>query len=474
MLFNISPLDGRYKERLNSLSNYFSEAALMKYRVLIEIEWLIYLFNDLQLKGTKKFIPQDLRLLRQIYEKFDEKSATEVKTIEGETNHDVKAIEYFIKEKIKGTEIEEYDEFVHFGCTSEDINNLAYALMVKDFTSMEYLPTLKTILQELFDLAQSNKDVPMISRTHGQPASPTTLGKEVINFVSRIENQLKNFEMKNVFMGKMNGAVGNFNAHLIAYPEIDWSKATNIFVQAMGLKANSYTTQIEPHDSQAELYHLFIRINNILLDLSRDFWTYISLGYFNQKTNKGEIGSSTMPHKINPIDFENAEGNIGISNALFQHLANKLPISRLQRDLSDSTAQRNIGSACAHTILSFKSILKGINKLEVNHDKISQDLQDHWELLAEPIQTVMRKNHIPKAYEKLKDLTRGEKIDQEAVQTFIETLSIPNEDKEQLLSLTPEKYIGMASKLVSDYKLKYSSGEQGCGPKGCGTCNGCG
>src|SRR3989339_239687 len=336
-LTNISPLDGRYADKVSFLSQYFSEAGLMRYRTLVEIEWFIFLFNELKLKGTKKLNAKETGDLRSIYETFDVIGARRVKEIEATTNHDVKAIEYYIKENLKGKSLENYLEFIHFACTSEDINNLAYACMLRDFSEREFFPLMYGLIQELYLLAVSNKKVPMLSHTHGQPATPTTLGKEILTFVARLEREVKILEGANYIMGKMNGAVGNFNAHFVAYPSVNWLEASKNFVQSLGLGVNMYPTQIEPHDCLADCFDSVRRINTILLGMSRDFWTYISLGYFKQKVKKGEVGSSTMPHNVNPIDFENAEGNLGIANALLSHLSEKLPVSRMQRDLSDST-----------------------------------------------------------------------------------------------------------------------------------------
>ncbi len=472
-LLAISPLDGRYADKIDYLSQYFSEAALMRYRVLIEIEWFIHLFNEAKLKGTKPLKSTELKILRSIYEQFDLVDAKRIKDLEKTTNHDVKAVEYFIREKVKNGPIEKYSEFIHFGCTSEDINNLSYACMLRDFIEREYVPIVSGLVQEIYSKAVEYRKVPMLSRTHGQPATPTTLGKEFINVVSRLERELE-IGMKGEFlMGKINGAVGNYNAHHVAYPEINWMDVSKKFVQGLGIGVNVYTTQIEPHDCLADVFDSMKRINNIILDFDRDMWTYISLGYFSQETVKGEVGSSTMPHKVNPIDFENSEGNIGLANAIFEHLSAKLPVSRMQRDLSDSTVLRNVGMACSYSILAYKSTIKGLSKCVVNKKVIQDDLRDRWELLAEPIQTVMRKNMLPNSYEKLKELTRGKDgITKAVVQKFIKSLKIPAKDKSALLSLTPEKYIGLAEKLVDSYNLKISSDSSGCGGN-CGGCGGC-
>jgi adenylosuccinate lyase len=452
-ILNISPLDGRYRGKVEHLSKYFSEAALIRYRIIVEVEWFVYLCNVLKLKGTKKLTNTEVKLMRSIYEKFDVVNALRVKEIEKTTNHDVKSVEYFIKENLKGTSIEPYFEFIHFACTSEDITNLSYALMIKQFSEQEYFPVVSGIVEKLYELAKKHKAVSMLCHTHGQPASPSTMGKELINVVARLERQISTLG-RVAIMGKINGAVGNFNAHLSAYPKVDWPKASKEFVNALGFECNLHTIQIEPHDYMAEIFDGVKRINTILIDMNRDVWQYISLGYFKQKTKKGEVGSSTMPHKVNPIDFENSEGNLGLANSLLGHLSEKLPISRMQRDLSDSTVLRNIGSALSYSILAYKAALKGLSKLELNKKVVQQGVKDKWELLAEPIQTVMRKHKIPNAYEKLKDLTRGKGITKQATQKFIKTLDIPKAEKARLLKLTPEKYIGLASQLVDMYEKK--------------------
>ncbi len=470
-LLAISPIDGRYANKVDYLSQYFSEAALMRYRTLIEIEWFIFLVNDLKLISRKTLNSTELRILRSIYEEFDTVNAERVKEIEKITNHDVKAIEYFIKEQLKGGPLEKYLEFIHFACTSEDINNLSYSCMIRDFVERDFMPLLSGLVQEIYSIAVKNKSLSMISRTHGQPATPTTLGKEMIIYVSRLEHAL-DFLCCVKLPGKINGAVGNFNAHQIAYKEVDWIEASKKFVQSLGLDYNKYTTQIEPHDGLAMLFDSVKRFNNILLDFNRDMWSYISLNYFSQKTLKGEVGSSTMPHKVNPIDFENSEGNIGIANSLLEHLAGKLQISRLQRDLSDSTVQRNIGLAFVYSFLAVKSTIKGISKLSVNKKVIQDDIKNRWELLAEPIQVVMRKNMIPDSYEHLKKLTRGKTgITKAKIRNFIKKLNIKAGDKQELLKLTPDKYTGLSEKLVDDYVLK--SAVTGCNPDSCATCMGC-
>jgi adenylosuccinate lyase len=474
-LLAISPLDGRYHSKVDYLSQYFSEAALMRYRILVEVEWFVFMFNDLKLKNTVELKPTELRLLRSIYEQFDITDAARVKEIEKTTNHDVKAIEYFLKEKLKGGPIERYFEFIHFACTSEDINNLSYACMIRDFLERELIPVCSGLIQEIHSMALENKSLAMMSRTHGQPASPTTLGKELVNVVARLEGQLEILSANSSMYAKINGAVGNYNAHVACYPKVDWIDASERFIDSIGLKFQKYTTQIEPHDHMAVVFDAVKRINTIVLDFDRDMWGYISLGYFGQKVVKGEVGSSTMPHKVNPIDFENSEGNLSLANAFLNELAGKLPVSRMQRDLSDSTVQRNIGSAFAYCVLSYKSTIRGLAKCIVNEKLITSDLKDRWELLAEPIQMVMRKNLVEGAYEQLKKLTRGKGgMTKAKVQNFIKKLEIPAADKKSLLALTPAKYVGLASELVEQYKLGVSTGSDGCGPSGCGGCGGCG
>lgn len=455
-LDNISPLDGRYGLKIDELRPYFSEAALMRYRLIVEIEWFIFLCNTAKLKGTKLWKPVDLKRLRDLYEMFDMVDAARVKDIEKETNHDVKAIEYFIKEKLQGSAFERYLEFVHFGCTSEDINNLSYAMMLKGALEKAVMPVMTGVVEYLWQLATKHRSVPMMSRTHGQPASPTTLGKEFVNYVARLERQLN--ILKNVeILGKMNGAVGNFNAHVTAYPKENWFNLSTKFVQSLGLKANPYTTQIESHDYFAEAFDAVSRFNTILIDLDRDVWGYISMGYFKQKLKKGEVGSSTMPHKVNPIDFENSEGNLGLGNALLHHFSEKLPVSRWQRDLTDSTVVRNIGCGLGYSLLAYKACLTGLHKLDLNKKIMADDLDATWELLAEPIQTVMRKHKVENAYEKLKELTRGKSVNKKTVHKFIDGLEIPTAEKKRLKALTPSKYIGLATELVDSYKPQFLS-----------------
>jgi len=487
-LFNISPLDGRYADKVSFLSQYFSEAGFMRYRTLVEIEWFIFLFNELKLQGTKKLTAKELKDLRSIYESFDAMAAKRIKDIEKITNHDVKAIEYYIKENLKNKPLEKYSEFVHFACTSEDITNLALACIVRDFAEREFFPLMYGMIQELYLMAVSYKKIPMISHTHGQPATPTTVGKEIVNFVARLEGEVRRLGEGGIIMGKINGAVGNYNAHIVAYPKVDWQNVSKTFVQSLGLGVNMYTTQIEPHDCLAYAFDGVKRVNTILIDMCRDFWTYISMGYFKQKVKQGEVGSSTMPHKVNPIDFENAEWNFGVANALLSHLSEKLPISRMQRDLTDSTVQRNIGSSLCYSYLAYKSFMKGLSKLEVNKEGIRADLKDKWELLAEPIQVVMRRYGIEGAYEKLKALTRGKEVLKADVQKLIRGLRILAADKNRLLKLTPETYVGLAEKLVDEYQLDIGGFSSGCGCGGgygggscggcssgsCGSCGGCG
>lgn len=451
---NISPLDGRYGDKLNDLRPFFSESALMKYRAMVEVEWFIFLCNEVKLEGTKVWSKRELDEIRSIYKQFDDVNANRVKKIEQTTNHDVKAIEYFIKEELKDSSFEPYLEFVHFGCTSEDINNLAYSLMLKDGFRSVVTPFIHGVYDKVVELGKKNKSVAMMARTHGQPATPTTLGKEFINVAARLDRQINTLialiENSN---GKMNGAVGNFNAHAVAYPKVKWLDVTKKFIQdVLHLQPNLYTTQIEPHDFMAEIFDCLRRINTILVDLDRDLWTYISLGYFKQSLKEGEIGSSTMPHKVNPIDFENSEGNLGLANALLEHFSAKLPISRLQRDLTDSTVLRNIGCAIGYSVLAYKNCIQGLNKLELNKAAIESDLSDQWELLAEPIQMVMRRYKIDKPYEKLKALTRGKDVNKNIVHKFIDGLQIPAVEKKRLKALTPSTYIGLATELVDSYK----------------------
>ena len=449
LLNALSPVDGRYSDKADRLRPIFSEYGLIKKRVTIEVQWLIALSKNQEIKEIPIFSDKTLKKLNDLINSFDEQDAQAVKYIEKTTNHDVKAVEYWIKNAlISQDEIQAVSEFIHFGCTSEDINNLSYALMLKEGINNVVVPEIQKVQQKLTENAIKFSAIPLLARTHGQTASPTTLGKEFANVAQRISRQLNGLS-KQQFLGKMNGAVGNFNAHTSAYPDVDWNTFSKTFVTSLGLEYNEFTTQIEPHDFIAEIFHNLLRINTILIDFNRDIWSYISLGYFSQKTIKNEVGSSTMPHKVNPIDFENSEGNLGLSNALLSHLAEKLPISRWQRDLTDSTVLRNMGLTLAYGLIAYQSCLKGLNKLVVNESKINQDLDSAWEVLAEPIQTVMRKNGIENPYEKLKDLTRGsEIITQEVLRNFIEGLDIPAEDKTRLLTMSPQNYIGIAAILA--------------------------
>lgn len=440
----ISPTDGRYRSKTESLSEYFSEYALIKYRVQVEIRWLQRLAEHADIVEAPALSTDANAFLNAIVENFSLQDAERVKEIERTTNHDVKAVEYFIKEKFADqSELKPHLEFVHFACTSEDINNLSYALMLKEGRDKVMVPVMQQLIDTLRQLAHNTATQPMLSRTHGQTASPTTVGKEIANVVYRLERQLQQFCNAPV-LGKINGAVGNYNAHLSAYPETDWQGNAKTFVESLGLDWNPYTTQIEPHDYIAEVFAASCRFNTILIDLDRDIWGYISLGYFKQKAIAGEIGSSTMPHKVNPIDFENSEGNLGIANAIMQHLAEKLPISRWQRDLTDSTVLRSIGTGFAHGLIAYQATLKGLSKLSMNPEALDRDLDQSWEVLAEPIQTVMRRYGVEQAYEKLKDLTRGQQINAEKISQFIDTLDIPETAKITLKELTPGTYTGNA------------------------------
>ena len=439
----ISPVDGRYGSKAADLRPIFSEYGLLKYRVTVEVRWLQALSEATEISEVPQFSTEAHQLLDNIVANFSEENAARIKEIERTTNHDVKAVEYFLKEQVAdSSEVAKVSEFIHFACTSEDINNLSYALMLKEGTEA-LIDYQKQVVNAIRDLAGQFVEVPMMARTHGQPASPSTMGKEMANVVYRLERQLKLIEAQEV-LGKINGAVGNYNAHLSAYPEFDWQGFAEKFVTSLGLTWNAYTTQIEPHDYMAELFDAIARYNTIILDFDRDVWGYIALGHFKQKTIAGEIGSSTMPHKVNPIDFENSEGNLGIANALFDHLAMKLPVSRWQRDLSDSTVQRVLGVGFAHSVIAYQATLKGISKLEVNEQSLLNELNSNWELLAEPIQTVMRRYGIDNPYEKLKELTRGKRVTQDDLKAFIDSLELPQEEKDRLKKLTPATYIGNA------------------------------
>ena len=440
----ISPVDGRYGSKTAALRDLFSEYGLIKHRVLVEIRWFQALADHSEISEVPTLDNDAQKVLNGIADNFSLADAERIKTIERTTNHDVKAVEYFLKEKIQGNAmLEASNEFLHFACTSEDINNLSHGLMLKAGRDEVLLPAMDDIIDTLTQQAKQFASQPMLSRTHGQTASPTTVGKELANVVYRLRKQ-RNLVAGTEIYGKANGAVGNYNAHYSAYPEIDWPAFSQQFIEALGLQINPFTIQIEPHDYMAEMFDAISRFNTILIDLSRDIWAYISNAYFKQKTVAGEIGSSTMPHKVNPIDFENAEGNLGLANAIFNHLSLKLPISRWQRDLTDSTVLRNLGVGFAHSLIAYQSLLKGLNKLEINADVIETDLNASWEVLAEPIQTVMRRYGIENPYEKLKELTRGKAITQEAFREFIQTLEIPDDARENLLRLTPQNYIGNA------------------------------
>jgi adenylosuccinate lyase len=448
----LSPLDGRYASKTDALRPWLSEAAFMKQRVRVEVHWLIAL-SQAKLPDFPCFSVSAEKVLLALVENFSDTDAERIKAIEAVTNHDVKAVEYWMKEKVAGqAELEKASEFIHFACTSEDINNTSHGLMLTGARKEVIVPKLKEVLAALTAIALSNASVPMLSRTHGQPASPTTLGKEMANIAKRLERAISNIE-KVSFLGKMNGAVGNYNAHLSAYPDVDWeSFSKEVIEKRLGLEFNPYTIQIEPHDYMAELFDAIARANTILLDMNRDIWGYISVGYFKQKTKAGEIGSSTMPHKVNPIDFENSEGNLGIANALLKHLSEKLPISRWQRDLTDSTVLRNLGTALGHSLLAYDSALRGLGKLETNPSRLAEDLDNCWEVLAEPIQTVMRRFGVPNPYEQLKELTRGKGITPEGLKTFIQGLDIPADAKKSLLEMTPASYLGMAVELAERLK----------------------
>lgn len=444
----LSPLDGRYAVKVDALRTTLSEAGFMHHRVKVEVSWLQAL-AEAGFDEIKPFSDDAKALLNKLVAEFSEADAQRIKDIEAVTNHDVKAVEYWLKEKVAGSaELVAASEFIHFACTSEDINNTSHGMMLKTARDTVMVPALQKVIARLTELAHTNADVPMLSRTHGQPASPTTLGKEMANVVARLQRAITRIEQVEI-LGKMNGAVGNYNAHLSAYPAYDWENfSKNVIEQRLGLTYNPYTIQIEPHDYMAEMFDAFARANTILLDLNRDIWGYISVGYFKQKTKAGEIGSSTMPHKVNPIDFENSEGNLGLANALLRHLSEKLPVSRWQRDLTDSTVLRNIGVAFGYTLLAYDSCLRGLNKLETNPERLAADLDATWEVLAEPVQTVMRRYGIENPYEQLKELTRGKGISKEALREFVLTLAIPQDAKDLLLAMTPANYIGIAAKLA--------------------------
>jgi adenylosuccinate lyase len=446
----LSPLDGRYSQVNNDLRDVLSEYGLIKYRVRVEIEWFIHLSKQKDIPHLPVLTIKDTAYLNDLIGDFSEKDASVIKKIEKRTNHDVKAVEYYLKDKfLKSSKLSKYLEFIHFACTSEDINNLAYSLMIKDSSNYLAKGAITNLELQLKNKSRSYANISMLSRTHGQSATPTTMGKEISNTLARLRKVKKSIESVKL-SGKMNGAVGNYNAHLVAYPDVNWLRVSNKFVTSLGLSWNPYTTQVEPKDDIAELFLHYVRLNNILIDFSRDVWGYISLGYFSQHLKDGEVGSSTMPHKVNPIDFENAEGNLGISNAFLNHISNTVVISRWQRDLSDSTVMRNIGGCFGHITIALKSLEKGINKLEINKIKIKEDLDSSWEVLTEAIQTVLRKNLIPNGYELMKDLSRGKLISQKDLSDFIDKLDISSEDKSALRKLTPSSYTGLAKKLAKD------------------------
>lgn len=447
----LSPLDGRYQSKTDALRSIFSEFGLLRFRVTVEVRWLQKLAENSAISEIPLLSKKAIDYLNDIIANFDVQDAQRIKEIEATTNHDVKAVEYFLKEKCQSLpELAAISEFIHFACTSEDINNLSHALMLKTAREDVILPEWKKIIAEISRLAETYKTIPLLSRTHGQPASPTTVGKEMVNVAYRLQRQYQQLQKVEI-LGKINGAVGNYNAHLSAYPNLDWHLFSQQFVESLGIDWNPYTTQIEPHDYIAEYFDCVMRFNTIIIDFDRDIWGYIALNHFKQKTIAGEIGSSTMPHKVNPIDFENSEGNLGVANAVMAHLAQKLPISRWQRDLTDSTVLRNLGVGLGYSLIAYASTLKGISKLEVNEDHLRAELDQNWEVLAEPIQTVMRRYGIEKPYEKLKELTRGKRVDQQTMQQFIDSLDIPEDEKARLKELTPATYIGAAIQLVDAF-----------------------
>ena len=448
-LFSVSPLDGRYNQAIEEFREVTSEYGLIKYRVIVEIKWFIHLSKISKIKELPMLNIKDTRYLIDLIDNFSLKDAKRIKTIESKTNHDVKAVEYFLKEKFKKSKkLNKYAEFIHFACTSEDINNLSYALMIKDASKITHL-NIKQVENKIRSFAKKFAKHSMLSRTHGQNASPTTMGKEFSNFSHRI-NKLQIEIDRHKMVGKINGAVGNYNAHHVAYPDINWEKVAKDFVKGLNLDFNSHTTQVEPKDTIAILLSDYVKLNNILIDLSRDIWGYISLGYFKQRLKEGEVGSSTMPHKVNPIDFENAEGNLGMANANLNHISNTVTISRWQRDLTDSTIMRNIGTCFGYMNIALSSLQKGLNKLELNDQRLKEDLSNSWEVLTEAIQTIIRKNNIPNGYELMKKLSRGKDIDEKNLVEFINTMDVPSEDKKRLLQLTPQSYVGYAEKLSKD------------------------
>ena len=448
-LFSVSPLDGRYNQAIEEFREVTSEYGLIKYRVIVEIKWFIHLSKISKIKELPKLNIKDTRYLIDLIDNFSLKDAQRIKKIESKTNHDVKAVEYFLKERFKKSKkLDKYSEFIHFACTSEDINNLSYALMIKDASKITHL-NIKQVENKIRSFAKKFAKNSMLSRTHGQNASPTTMGKEFSNFSHRI-NKLQIEIDRHKMVGKINGAVGNYNAHHVAYPDINWEKVAKDFIKGLNLDFNSHTTQVEPKDTIAILLSDYVKLNNILIDLSRDIWGYISLGYFKQRLKEGEVGSSTMPHKVNPIDFENAEGNLGMANANLNHISNTVTISRWQRDLTDSTIMRNIGTCFGYMNIALSSLQKGLNKLELNDQRLKEDLSKSWEILTEAIQTIIRKNNIPNGYELMKKLSRGKDIDEKNLVDFINTMDVPSEDKKRLLQLTPQSYVGYAEKLSKD------------------------
>ncbi|CDL87753.1 adenylosuccinate lyase [Xenorhabdus cabanillasii] len=448
----VSPIDGRYGDKVSALRAIFSEFGLLKFRVQVEVRWLQKLAATTEIAEVPAFDANANAYLDEIVVNFKEQDALRIKEIERTTNHDVKAVEYFLKEKVAHIPaLHQVAEFIHFACTSEDINNLSYALMLKTAREEVLLPQWRQLIDTIKHMAHGYRDLPLLSRTHGQPATPSTVGKEFANVAYRMERQFRQLGQIEI-LGKINGAVGNYNAHLSAYPEVNWLQFSESFVTSLGIQWNPYTTQIEPHDYIAELFDCIARFNTILIDFDRDIWGYIALNHFKQKTVAGEIGSSTMPHKVNPIDFENSEGNLGLANAVFGHLASKLPVSRWQRDLTDSTVLRNLGVGLGYTLIAYQSTMKGLSKLEVNEQHLLDELDQNWEVLAEPIQTVMRRYGIKKPYEKLKELTRGKRVDAEGMKSFIDNLELPEEEKIRLKFMTPANYIGYAELLVNKLK----------------------
>ncbi|EKN3953599.1 adenylosuccinate lyase [Yersinia enterocolitica] len=448
----VSPIDGRYGDKVSALRPIFSEFGLLKFRVQVEVRWLQKLAACAEIKEVPAFDANANAYLDKIVQEFNEQDAQRIKTIERTTNHDVKAVEYFLKEKVASVPaLHAVSEFIHFACTSEDINNLSHALMLQTARQDVILPGWRKIIDSIKALAHQYRDLPLLSRTHGQPATPSTIGKELANVAYRMERQFRQLSQVEI-LGKINGAVGNYNAHIVAYPEVDWHQFSESFVTSLGINWNPYTTQIEPHDYIAELFDCVARFNTILIDFDRDIWGYIALNHFKQKTIAGEIGSSTMPHKVNPIDFENSEGNLGLSNAVLGHLASKLPVSRWQRDLTDSTVLRNLGVGLGYALIAYQATMKGISKLEVNEAHLLEELDHNWEVLAEPIQTVMRRYGIEKPYEKLKELTRGKRVDAAGMQAFIDSLALPEAEKTRLKAMTPANYIGRATTMVDELK----------------------